>query len=603
MQDTFMPQIKKVCIFLYTSWLSRFFKPLFIFCRAHAGALFLSLFIGMITIAPQLIFQSTLGERYQGIYLGGTDNEDYYAGRVREAFDGHYAIGNAFLYEGRDALFLQPPLGELLFLPLGALFSFNPVTTLFWGSRFVFPLLLTFIIYYFIYLLFSSKLLALAVSSSIVLASQFVYFPKQLFNLIPTQFGAFSIDSFLTYSRPVLPQTSTLFFFLFLLLFFLLLNKRTMVWHCYPIGILYGLSIYLYLYNWIFLTVFCIIIIGFYVWWKDKEMVKALMRFFFCGIIITLPFWFVMLKNANSPFWVETAARYNIYGSHDFVFSKLLAISLIGWLAANYRKLKDPAVHLILALILSGFVVINQQIITGRVLFYGHFHWYFNVPIFIIAMLYLAHMLSVRVAPLLNKIMVIIILSVSIGSATMIQAKSLETRAQGYMAQQDWGGVYLWLDKNLPLESVILSNNRSFSNAIPTYTKHYPYDGIYAHLFLADPERLKYNIFIYLWLRGLKADKAGEYFSHTPHEIIGYLGAARVRRVYGCTVCVPADILHGFADEYVRFIEQRRYEQLAQYKLDIFAWDRREDGAVPEYLLTRFTFVTRVNNFDIYRIH
>ncbi len=602
MQGTILSPMQKIGIFFYITYTIKFFNHVYVFFRAHTGALALVLLVGVITIAPQLIFQSTLGAQYQGIYLGGTDNEDYYAGRVHEAFDGHYAIGNAFLYEGRNSLFLQPPLGELLYLPLGTIFSFDPVKTLVWGSRFVFPALLTLAIYFFVYKLFTSKLLALTASGCIVLASQFVFFPGQLFNLIKANYNAFSIDSFLIYTRPVIPQTSALFFFLFLLLTFLLLYKRRMAWHSYLSGILYGLSIYLYLYNWIFLTVFFLVLIGFYVWGKDKEMAKILTRLFFCGMVITLPFWYIMWKNVNVPFWAETAARYNIYASHEFIFSKLLAISLFIWLAANYRKLKDPAVRLILALIVSGFVVINQQVITGRLLFYGHFHWYFNVPIFIITALSAAHVVSARLSPLLNKIILITVLGASIASSAMIQAKSLETRAQGAMAHQDWGGVYHWLDKNLALESVILSNNRNFSNAIPSYTKHYPYDGIYAHLFLSDPNRILYNIYLYLWMHGLTADKSDDYFSRAPYEITEYLGAARVRRTYGCATCVPKEVLRGFADEYARFIEQQRYAQLTQYKLDILAWDRNEGAAPPEYLLTRIVLVAHINNFDIYRI-
>ena len=72
---------------------------------------------------PQFLFILELGNNYEGVYLAGSDSEEYYTARIHEVFDGHYLLGNAFLYEERDNLWLQPPLAEIFYLIIGKIFS------------------------------------------------------------------------------------------------------------------------------------------------------------------------------------------------------------------------------------------------------------------------------------------------------------------------------------------------------------------------------------------------------------------------------------------------------------------------------------------------
>ena len=47
------------------------------------------------------------------------------------------------------------------------------------------------------------------------------------------------------------------------------------------------------------------------------------------------------------------------------------------------KKSVDVVDYMILAFLLTGFVIVNQHLFTGQSIQSGHYHWYFNSPIFV----------------------------------------------------------------------------------------------------------------------------------------------------------------------------------------------------------------------------
>lgn len=58
--------------------------------KEHYLAFVLALFIGVITLVPQLLAIKNLGDRWQGVYPIVNDDEVYYLARGQEIVDGYY---------------------------------------------------------------------------------------------------------------------------------------------------------------------------------------------------------------------------------------------------------------------------------------------------------------------------------------------------------------------------------------------------------------------------------------------------------------------------------------------------------------------------------
>jgi hypothetical protein len=513
-------------------------------------------------------------------------------------------VGNAFVYESRNDLFFQPPLGEALFLPLHALFGFDPVRTIVWGSRFVFPALIFFAAYLFFERLFGTRLLACAVSSAVFLASPAVFYPRSFISLIMHGMQEFSVDAFVPYVRPAIPQTSALIFFLFLACFLLLIAARPPR-RIIPIlcGALYGCALYVYLYNWIFLTCFLGVALLYYLYRRDLIIVRRLLACAATGAVVALPYALITWQVFHSPFFPVTAARYNLHTSHVPVLSMVLMAGFAALIAAYYRGIRERAMMVFAGLLFTGVLVLNQQVITGKVLFYGHFHWYFNTPIALAAVVFALYRLGESFHRSVGRAIGITVIVASLAMGIAVQGASYQARSGAYAVRQAWGPAMQWLENNSGGdEMVILSNNRSFANAVPTFTRHYPYDGLYAHLFLTDPERLAHNMFVYVWLKGVRADGAEEYFLNHREELVELMGAARNRRIYGCDACFPDEIARAYAARYRAFVSGGMQSRLFAYRLDFLVWDKSlQREPLPE-LLAHADLVHVTGQFLIYRM-
>src|SRR3989344_490462 len=115
--------------------------------RQHKVALLFALLVGVIYVAPNILFVISLVEDYQGIPMMETPNEDFYLARVQEILDGHPSVGSAAYWEYKNEPPISPPTGEFLYALPTLIFGISPSTTLV-GSRFVLPALLFLLVYF-----------------------------------------------------------------------------------------------------------------------------------------------------------------------------------------------------------------------------------------------------------------------------------------------------------------------------------------------------------------------------------------------------------------------------------------------------------------------
>ena len=99
-----------------------------------------ALVVGFIYVAPHVAFILELGDDYHYPFLGMTD-ERHYGGRIREAYEGNYSIGNPFLLEYKKAPYIFPPLPDVVLALLYRTFGLSVEVGMV-VSDFVFPFLI-----------------------------------------------------------------------------------------------------------------------------------------------------------------------------------------------------------------------------------------------------------------------------------------------------------------------------------------------------------------------------------------------------------------------------------------------------------------------------
>ena len=79
------------------------------FFKRHKLALITSFIVGLIALAPHIIFPLQLGKEYKGIYMMQTANETEYLARIKEITEGYWKLGSVPFYEYKNNPPLMPP--------------------------------------------------------------------------------------------------------------------------------------------------------------------------------------------------------------------------------------------------------------------------------------------------------------------------------------------------------------------------------------------------------------------------------------------------------------------------------------------------------------
>ena len=112
----------------------------------HKYAIVTAVAVGIIYLAPHILFMWSLGDGYQGIPMMLTANEDFYLSRMQEILDGHPLLGSPFFFEYKDQWPLTPPVGEMFYAIPAKLLNISLVNVLL-ISRFVLQAILFLLVY------------------------------------------------------------------------------------------------------------------------------------------------------------------------------------------------------------------------------------------------------------------------------------------------------------------------------------------------------------------------------------------------------------------------------------------------------------------------
>ncbi len=522
----------------------------------HKWALLCAVLIGLIIAAPQIYFRLQHQDIYHDMSLGGSD-ESAYLSRIQEVRDGYYNTASYVWREGKDLPYLIPPLSEIITNLTGRVFSLNIVDTVTLG-RFIFPAIVFLLIYVLLYQLIQKKLAALVIGSTVLLSTDLVgsVFFNFIFKQIPPSYN------FLTFHRLVAPQVHLIFFFGFLVLWFF--RKK------YLSGIVLGLSFYTYPYTWTFLFAFlgCLAVIKLF----KKEAIKDILITSLISLVIALPYFFNLWQALNHWGYAEVSLRYGLINTHMPQIGILVLMLLVVFLFLFPRRQKNY--DFFLAWVLAPLVVLNQQIVTGRVLIPDHYHWYYHKPlIIIIFLIILFHYFNKKY---LYWGLAGLVMAVNFYNAGLVQVASYrnaEPMAVEY--NEKYGPVLEWLNENAQKDEVVAGDG-VVADLIPMYTflnSATSGDGHYS--LIASEQQIMERIFLEIRLGGL--DDPEEMFFEKRAFISSEIYGQRYRKQLGDYGNIPDEKLRWLIARYKDFYALPLEYVLNKYGVRYIIWDIDKD--------------------------
>lgn len=483
--------------------------------RAHYVAILLSLVVGGIMVAPQLWFIYSAGNEYQGIVMSGSDAESHYLARVQESVEGG-GVGNPYFAEDKKLPTSQLTYIETVLAIPSILFGVSvPVMNLWY--KFVFPGLIFLLAYFLAFRLTRNRSASLASAALAILGTSLFSF-GDVKNLLTWNTV---YENFATYARPVNPSVSGVLFFTYL---HVLLSfwRGSEVWkkkllYVVSLAILFALSPYVYFYTWTFLAVLNgFVFIGLLYEARFRDAVHVVFATAL-GLLSALPYIQSIIAFTTHPLYADVSKTFG------FIFSHAPRLSIVGGLiilffagALWWAKKWNTETKFITILLLTAIVVINQQVLTGRLLQEGHYHWYFNIPIFAIALWYgivtaVEKLHWPKYAPFLAGVAIIL----SVGAGAFIQGSSYVNLRSHALEMQVYGPLFEWLNTNATPQSVVLADNE-ISEWIPVYTNHNVYWSNFGFTYLTAQVRVMHALYMYLRLFGITPKEMPESAFHVP---------------------------------------------------------------------------------------
>jgi hypothetical protein len=321
-------------------------------------------------------------------------------------------------------------------------------------------------------------------------------------------------------------------------------------------------------------------LLGVYVWCRDWSRVKDLLIVLVTAIILDIPYWFSVFHSVGGAGGREVAARSGMFFTHTPVLNKaLLATTIFFLLCFIYvfftKKLKEHARtwQFMAALLLGSWIAFNEQVLTGRQIWYHHFVQYvipFCFVVIAVASFYALRVCAPRLWRTGFSLMIIISLAYGVWTSwagALVFSKDL-------LRQQAQEPVFEFLEGNAGTECVVLvkTEREELERVIPAYTHCDTYATTY--VFVGIPhERVLHNFFVNMRLLGVGPDEAREY-------LLAHGSEARHVTFDNWDRLFSRDRDRWFFDqiaylegEYRKFIEGDIKEEILRYRMDYLVSD------------------------------
>jgi len=376
-------------------------------------------------------------------------------------------------------------------------------------------------------------------------------------------------------------------------------------------GIFYGLLFYLYLYFWVFTTIFLGMFFLALLIRKKKTEALSIFAVGVTGWIMSIPFWINYLNLRDLPnYWqliekngIEVGRAFQL-GIWKLYLVMAAMIALVVWLGRKFAAMPnlrlprfDLAATFLVTLITAGAVVFNIQIVTGYNV--QSDHWISRVlaithgVIFSVLFYYLYLVVRERFSSLFNRVRLGKILAILGIVVLLSMISNLVFNRIVYNAENAWRYTvmpellvaYEWLDANTPKDSVIATPSLKTNIDLPVYT-HTRIFLPRAMNTLAPEEEILERLYITYKLFGIEPINLYELLQSdlTIFQILGERYRSKELDSYlkNEPYNFPPEVLEEILSEYVHY----KLSDAIPYKLDyIFVGPReKEIGINTEWL-------------------
>ncbi len=561
--------------------------------RAHVFAIVLSVAVGAIYAGPNIYHAFSPG--YQGIIMADSGDADFYLTVINKSYDSPGPVGDPFQYEYRDNHNpFQFFLIEFLLGRIGKIFNLS-IDVLWTLCLFVFPAVLTVIIYSLAYSLTKRRSSAFVVAAAMLLGTELVH-PNGISNMLQTFLFQGGFREFLMYSRPVNPQVSALFFFLSLWALFNLLRNPVSKKAMFFAGLSVGVLAYVYPYYWAFAAALLGVMVLYTLVMRNWQLLKGLCGAGVVTLLSMLPFLimnFAIFVNGSGSGLTQAIPTHRVIVEKVILLP--LAIYALIFLWARYKggvgrlgvwtSAFAQKYLFVLLLLLAGVVVSNHQVITGRMFYQQHFHFFTNIPLFVLAMTLLGMEILALFPKLLRTLAACCFVLVCAWFAVGVQVSSYRGHSEESTRFQKLAPIFAFVRAQYPATPVIASDNYLWTRQT-IYTQAYAYgSGGYDVTFNVPRERIIHDYFVTLAILGVKAEEVRDYmYQKNNREILAgsiFIGTYW-RDLCGAYSCFPDSVIEDLVPAYKDFSSRPLLENLHKYKIDYILWDR---VAHPEWQL------------------
>ena len=577
------------------------------FLREHKLAVFLALLTSTIVAFPQVYFRIDHKELYQeGTQVIEMLPHGPWEGRVREVQDGHVLGGNVYQKEGKDNPYIYQPLAPMVVAYMGKIFALDINNTILL-SRLVLPFVVFLLIYGFVFLVSRDKFTALSSAAVLLLADSILSYSG-----ITRLLQGVSPDHFLRLARPVVPALIYLFLFAFLLFFWQFYRKGNWKYGALSIIVL-GLNFYNYFYTWTYLYAFGSILILLLIIQRNWRQVLRIGSVFVGGAIVAIPYFINMYRASQFPTFEDMGISSGIILSHQPLFMGSSIIIALLFFLFLFPRIDKEKYLFGLAILLTPFLTMNQQVLTGRIMQPDHYHWFFHKPLAVsFVLITIFYLFDRRHLDLYKKIFAILVITSSIATAVFIQAYSYkyDSRDGGQIAieRQKYGPVMDWLNSNAKKEAQIFGNDATADMTVLYTSLNVLYHaGICCTSISVTKSTLYETLFIFFRLNEVDAQSAYEAFSRERAFVSRHIFGIYYRKLNGSYESIPDEKFEEIVDMYKGTLSTPTSKWLEQifekYEVEYIVWDK---VANPQWQLESYPFLKEVAMFDsmaIYQIY
>jgi hypothetical protein len=265
-------------------------------------------------------------------------------------------------------------------------------------------------------------------------------------------------------------------------------------------GVLYGILFYDYFYAWTFASAFLATLFLTSLMWRKMHSAVATVAIGCIGVCFAIPMLLGFYHFFTSPLGAQITYFFLEVKSHAFIHSStllaLMALFGIYW----YLFPKDENISFIVAVIAAGWLALEQQIITGHVVQYAHYYWYFIVPLAIIFGTYMLVRIAEHYSNLLGRSLAIALIAIAFLNTGAQQAKAFYIMLPAKMHEQQYGPIIRTLQK-LPYGVVFATNGGDSAAFLVTI---YTNDDLYWIPAATDsdfpPQHYKEALLVYLYV-------------------------------------------------------------------------------------------------------